>query len=45
MFKDSKELITFLTRFDILKYLVILFALDNSLASWQYLVNDTLFDF
>lgn len=44
-FEDSKELITFLIRFSVFKYLVILFGLCNSPVSWQHLINDTLFDF
>ena len=45
MFKDSKELTTFLTRFNVFKYLIILFGLCNGLVSWQHLINDILFDF
>ena len=45
MSKNSKELTTFLTRFGIFKYLVILFDLYNGPTFWQYLINDTLFDF
>ncbi len=45
MSEDSKELTTFLTRFGAFKYLVIPFGLYNRPASWQYLINDTLFDF
>ena len=45
MSKDSAELITFLIRFDIFKYLVMLFGLYNEPVSWQHLINDTLFNF
>ena len=45
MSKDSKKLTIFLTKFGIFKYLIILFDLYNGPASWQYFVNDTLFDF
>ena len=45
MFEDSEELTTFLTRFDVFKYLVMLFGLCNSPAFWQHLINDTLFNF
>ncbi len=45
MSKDSEELTIFLTRFDAFKYLVILFGLCNGPASWQHLINDTLFNF
>ena len=44
MSKDSKELTTFLTRFGTFKYLVMPFGLCNGPASWQHLINDTLFD-
>ncbi len=43
--EDSEELTTFLTRFGAFKYLVMPFGLCNGPASWQHLVNDTLFDF
>ena len=45
MSKDSEELTTFLTRFGTFKYLVMPFGLCNGPASWQHLINDTLFDF
>ena len=45
MSEDSEELTTFLTRFGAFKYLVMPFGLCNGLASWQHLINDTLFDF
>ena len=45
MFKDSEELNTFLTRFGAFKYLIMQFGLFNGTASWQYLINNTLFDF
>ena len=45
MSKDSEELTTFLTRFGAFTYLVMLFGLYNGPASWQYLINDTLFNF
>ena len=45
MFEDSEELITFLIRFGAFKYLIMPFGLCNSPASWQHLINDTLFDF
>ena len=43
--EDSEELTTFLTRFGAFKYLVMPFGLCNGPASWQHLINDTLFDF
>ena len=45
MSEDSKELTIFLTRFDTFKYMVMPFGLCNGPASWQHLINDTLFDF
>ena len=45
MSEDSEELTIFLTRFGAFKYLVMPFGLCNSPASWQHLINDTLFDF
>ncbi len=45
MSEDSKELNTFLTRFDAFKYLVLPFSLCNRPVSWQHLINNTLFDF
>ena len=45
MSEDSEELTTFLTRFGAFKYLVMPFGLCNGPASWQHLINDTLFDF
>ena len=44
MSEVSEELIIFLIRFDIFKYLVILFGLCNSPTSWQYLINKIMFD-
>ena len=45
MSEDLEELTTFLTRFGAFKYLVMLFGLYNGPASWQHLINDTLFNF
>ena len=45
MVEDSEELTIFLTRFSTIKYLVMLFGLCNGPALWQYLINDTLFNF
>ncbi len=45
MSEDLEELTTFLTRFSVFKYLVMPFSLCNGPASWQHLINDTLFDF
>ena len=45
MSEDSEELTTFLTRFGTFKYLVMPFDLCNDPASWQYLINDILFNF
>ena len=45
MSEDSEELTTFLTRFGAFKYLVMPFGLCNGPASWQHLINNTLFDF
>ncbi len=45
MSENSEELTTFLTRFGAFKYLVMPFGLCNKSASWQHLINDTLFDF
>ena len=45
MSEDSEELTTFLTRFGAFKYLVMPFGLCNGPASWQHLINDTLFNF
>ena len=45
MSEDSEELTTFLTRFGAFKYLVMPFGLCNRPASWQHLINNTLFDF
>ena len=44
MLEDSEELTIFLTRFGAFKYLVMPFGLYNRPASWQHLINDTLFD-
>ena len=43
--EDSEELTIFLIRFSAFKYLVMLFGLCNGLASWQYLINNKLFNF
>ena len=45
MSEDSEEFTTFLTRFSVFKDFVISFGLCNGPASWQHLINDTLFDF
>ena len=45
MLEDSEELTIFFTRFGAFKYLVIPFGLCNRPASWQHLINNTLFDF
>ena len=45
MSENSEELTTFLTRFGAFKYLVMPFGLYNGPASWQPLINNTLFDF
>ena len=45
MSKDSEKFTTFLTRFGAFKYLVMPFGLFKGPASWQHLINDTLFDF
>ena len=45
MSKNSEEFTTFLTRFNAFKYLVMPFGPCNGLASWQHLINDTLFNF
>ena len=45
MSKDFEELTTFLTRFETFKYLVILFSFCDGPASWQHLINNTLFNF
>lgn len=45
MSDNSEKLAIFLIGFDAFKYLIILFSLYNSLASWQHLINDILFDF
>ena len=45
MSEDPEELTTFLTRFGTFKYLIMPFSVCNGLASWQHLINDTLFDF
>ena len=43
--EDLKKLITFLTRFGVFKYLVMLFGFCNWPVSWQNLINNKLFDF
>ena len=45
MSEDSEELTTFLTTIDAFKYLIMLFGLYNSSASWQHFINNTLYDF
>lgn len=45
MFKDSKELTTFLTRTGTFKYLIMPFNLCNKLVLWQQLINYILFNF
>ena len=45
MLENSKELTTFFIRFGVFKYLVILFSLCNGLGFWQYIINNTIFDF
>ena len=45
MLEGSKELTIFLNRFGAFKYLVMPFDLYNGPASWQHLINNTLFDF
>ena len=45
MLENSKKLTTFFTRFDVFKYLVMPFDFYNISASWQHLINNTLFDF
>ena len=45
MSKDSEELNTFLTRFRAFKHSVMPFGHCKRPASWQYLINNTLFDF
>ena len=45
MSEDSEEFTTFLTRFNVFKYLVMPFSLCNKSASWQHLINDILFNF
>ena len=45
MSKDLEELTTFFTRFAAFKYLVMPFGLCNGPASWQHLINNTLFNF
>ena len=45
MSEDSEKLTTFLTRFGAFKYVVMPFGLCHRPASWQHLINDTLFDF
>lgn len=44
MFKDSQDVTTFLTRFDLFNYLLMLFDFCNNLIFLLYL-NYTLFDF
>lgn len=45
MFKDSKKVTTFLTRFGEFKYFVIQFDLGHNLASYEHLIYNTLIDF
>ncbi len=45
MFEDSEELIIFLIRFGVFRYLVMPFGLCNGPASWQHFINDILFEF
>ena len=45
MSTDLKKLITLLTKFSTFKYLVMSFGLCNNPAFWQYLINNTLFNF
>ena len=45
MLKDLKKFIIFLTRIGAFKYLVIPFSFYNRLISWQYLINNILFNF
>ena len=45
MSEDSEEFTTFLSRFSAFKYLVMPYGLCNRLASWQHLINNTLFDY
>lgn len=45
MSENPKKLTTFPTRFDAIKYLVILCGLYNSPASRQYFIYNILFDF
>src|SRR6266536_4669828 len=42
---DSKELTTFRTRFRAYKYKVLLFRLTNGLSTYQWYMNDVLFDY
>lgn len=45
MSKDSEEFITLFTKFDIFKYLVMLFGLQNRPVFWHYFINNILFDY
>jgi hypothetical protein len=42
---NSKELITFRTRFEVYIYKVLSFGLTNGPAIYQYYINDILFDY
>ena len=44
MSEDLEELITFLIRFNGFKYLIMPCDLCNGPASWQHLINNTIFD-
>ena len=45
MSEDTKKLTTFLIRFDIFQCLVMPFSLFNDPASWEYFINNILFNF
>ena len=45
IYPDSEELTTFQTCYRIYKYKVLLFRLTNSPATYQYYMNDILFDY
>jgi hypothetical protein len=42
---DSEDLTTFITSFGAFKYLVLPFGLTNGPASFQYYINDVLFEY
>jgi hypothetical protein len=44
-FKKNKDLITFRTKHDIYKYLVMSFELINNLSTFQNFMNDTLMNY